>query len=245
MSPTWVTAFLDSGAAHHHESVGFWQEATGYAVSAPRGDDGEFATLVPPDGDAYLRVQRLHQGDDRIHLDLHVPDPHAAAAGVVAAGGTFVVDRGYVVMASPGGFPFCLVPSDEPASRVPAARAHGHGGRSRVHQVVIDVPRASYERELGFWHAITRWRQRASSVTEDFRFLVPPPGQPLQLMVQRLGADDTGGIRAHLDWATSDRAAETERHLGIGAHVLAVLPHWTVLRDPTGRVYCLTDADPG
>jgi hypothetical protein len=248
MSPRWVTAFLDSAGAHHHESVGFWQEATGYAVSAPRGDDGEFATLVPPDGDAYLRVQRLHQGHDRIHLDLHVPDPHAAATAVLAAGGTFVVDRGYVVMASPGGFVFCLVPAvplGQPGeSRVPPAVAHGPGGRSRVYQVAIDVPRSSYERELGFWHAITGWDQRTSSVTEDFRFLVPPAGQPLRLLVQRLGADDQDGVRAHLDWATSDRAAETERHLAIGAHVLAVLPHWTVLRDPTGRVYCLTDARP-
>ncbi|GAA3656770.1 hypothetical protein GCM10022237_16070 [Nocardioides ginsengisoli] len=238
-----MTAFLDSAGAHHHESVGFWQEATGYAVSAPRGDDGEFATLVPPDGDAFLRVQRLHQGHDRIHLDLHVTDPRAAVAGVLAAGGTFVVDRGHVVMASPGGFVFCLVP-EAGESRVPAALDHGHGGRSRVYQVAIDVPRASYERELGFWHAITGWDQRSSSVTDDFRFLVPPSGQPLRLLLQRLGAGDDGGVRARLDWATSDRAAETERHLAIGAHVLAVLPHWTVMRDPTGRVYCLTDARP-
>ncbi|WP_308220324.1 VOC family protein [Pimelobacter simplex] len=249
MSPFWVTAFLDNAAAHHHESVGFWQDVTGYAISAPRGDDGEFATLLPPNGDAYLRVQRRHQGGDRIHLDLHVPDPQAAARSAVAAGATLVVDRGYVVMASPGGFVFCFVPS--PASVRPRATEHGRGSASRVRQVALDVPPAAYRTELGFWTALTGWAQRASSVSDDFRFLVPPADhdqnrdQPLRLLLQRLGeADASGAVRAHLDWGTTDRAAETERHLGLGAHVLAVHPHWTVLRDPVGRVYCLTDGDP-
>ncbi|KAB2811890.1 VOC family protein [Pimelobacter simplex] len=244
MRPFWLTAFLDNAAAHHHESVGFWQDVTGYALSAPRGDDGEFATLLPPDGDAYLRVQRRHQGGDRIHLDLHVADPQAAARAAVAAGGTFVVDRGYVVMASPGGFVFCFV--DAPAARRPGATPHGGSSRSRVRQVAIDAPAPAYRTELAFWTAITGWTQRASTVTDDFRFLVPPEAerQPLGLLLQRLGPDDTGEVRAHLDWGTTDRAAETERHLGLGAHVLAVHPHWTVLRDPVGRVYCLTDGDP-
>ncbi|WP_436700100.1 VOC family protein [Nocardioides sp. BYT-33-1] len=242
MSPFWVTAFLDNAAAHHQESVGFWQEATRYAVSPPRGDHDEFASLLPPDGDPYLKVQRRHAGADRIHLDLHVADPLAAADAARVAGATVVADRGYVVMASPAGLVFCFV--DHPASRRPAATVHGPGSVVRVRQVSIDVPRASYERELGFWAAVTGWRQRLSTVTEDFRFLDAPEGQPLGLLLQRLGADDTGDVRAHLDWGTTDRAAETERHLGLGARVLAQHRLWTVLSDPVGRVYCLTDGDP-
>lgn len=239
MSPFWITAFLDSAPAHHQETIGFWQEATGYAVSPPRGAHDEFASLLPPDGDPYLKVQRRHAGADRIHLDLHVTDPLAAADAARVAGATIVADRGYVVMASPAGFVFCFV--DHPASRRPTATVHGPGSASRVDQVVIDVPRAAYDRELAFWTAATGWRQRASSVTEDFRFLVAPEGQPLGLMLQRLGTDDTGDVRAHLDWGTTDRAAETERHLGLGARVLAQHRYWTVLADPVGRVYCLTD----
>jgi len=241
--PFWATAFLDNAPEHHQESLGFWQEATGYAVSPPRGAHDEFATLLPPDGDAYLKVQRRHAGGDRIHLDLHVSDPLAAADAARVAGGTVVADRGYVVMASPAGLVFCLV--DHPAARRPAPSVHTPGSASRVVCLSIDVPRASYERELGFWAAVTQWEQRASSVTEDFRFLVPPSQQPLWLLLQRLGADDTGDVRAHLDWGTTDRAAETERHLGLGARVLAQHRHWTVLADPVGRVYCLTDGDPG
>lgn len=241
MSPSWVSAFLDSAPEHHQEGVGFWQAATGYAVSAPRGDTGEFATLVPPAGDDFLRVQRLQHGPDRVHLDLHVADPRAAADAAVVAGAVELVDRGYVVLASPGGLVFCFV--DHPASRHPGATTHPDGSASRVRQVAIDVPRSSYDVEWGFWSALTGWEQRPSTVTEDFRFLLAPPGQPLGLLVQRLGEDD-GPVRAHLDWGTTDRAAETERHLTLGARVLAVHSHWTVLSDPVGRTYCLTDGDP-
>ncbi len=240
-TPYWVTAFLDNAPEHHHESVGFWQEATGYAVSAPRGDHGEFATLVPPDGDPFLKVQRRHAGADRIHLDLHVADPLASADAARVAGATVIADRGYVVMASPGGLVFCFV--DHAAAQVPGPTAHMPGSTSRVAQVAIDVPATSYDRELAFWTAVTGWEQRSSAVDESFRFLVPTPGVPLCLLVQRLG-EEAGDARAHLDWGTTDRAAETERHLGLGARVLAQHELWTVLADPTGRVYCLTDRDP-
>jgi len=240
--PFWVTAFLDDAPAHHHESVGFWQEATGYAVSSPRGEHDEFASLLPADGDPYLKVQRRHAGPDRLHLDLHVADPLAAADAARAAGASVVAHRGHVVVASPAGFVFCFV--DHAARRRPAPTVHAHRIAARVCQVSIDVPRPAYDAELAFWTAVTGWRQRASTVTEDFRFLVQPEGQPLGLLLQRLGADDTGDVRAHLDWGTTDRAAETERHLALGARVLAQHRHWTVLADPVGRVYCLTDEDP-
>ncbi len=243
MSPFWVTAFLDSAPDHHQRGVGFWQAATGYALSAPRGAHEEFATLLPPDGDAFLRVQRLHEGADRVHLDLHVGDPRRAADAAVVAGAVEMVDRGdYVVLASPGGLVFCYV--DGPAAQRPAPTVHPDGSAARVRQVAIDVPRASYDAELAFWHAITGWAEHPSSVSADFRFLVPPAGQPLQLLLQRLG-EEAGPARAHLDWGTTDRSAETERHLGLGARVLAVHSHWTVLADPVGRTYCLTDGPPG
>ena len=71
-----------------------------------------------------------------------------------------------------------------------------------------------------------------------------PPSQPLQLLLQRLG-DDEGEVRAHLDLATTDRAAETERHLALGAGLRRVADGWTVLVDPAGSAYCVTDRAPG
>ena len=54
--------------------MAFWREVTGSELSPLRGAAGEFATLLPADGDAYLRVQRVADGPGGHHLDLHV-DP--------------------------------------------------------------------------------------------------------------------------------------------------------------------------
>ena len=59
MAVVWMTAFLDLPPARHAAGVGFWRAATGTTMSSPRGDAAQFATLIPPDGDAFLRVQRL------------------------------------------------------------------------------------------------------------------------------------------------------------------------------------------
>ena len=245
-SPLWVTAFLDSTAEHFATAVEFWSRTTGYTLSQPRGDDKEFATLVPPDGDAFLKVQSLRAGEDRVHLDLHVPDPRAAADRAIALGAdelTFV-GVGYVVLTSPGGQPFCFV--SHLADRRPRPTGHPGGHASRVTQVAIDVPPAEYDRELAFWEGVTGWQVEASTQFEEFRFLAPPQDreQPLGILVQRLGDDDPGPVRAHLDWGTTDRTAEVERHVGLGATFVAKHDRWTVMQDPTGRIYCLTDEDP-
>ncbi|MFC5728852.1 MULTISPECIES: VOC family protein [Nocardioides] len=244
VNPLWLTAFLDNSAAHHDASVEFWRQATGYGLSLPRGDDGEFASLVPAAGDAYLKTQRLSAGADGVHIDVHVPDPRAAADRAVGLGATELtfVGVGYVVLTSPGGLRFCFV--SHPAERKPGATKHPGGHESRVHQVAVDTPSAEFERELGFWQQVTGWTPRPSSEFEEFMLLGPGGGQPLGLLVQRLGEDDRGPVRAHLDWGTTNRVAETARHTALGATVAEVHRRWTVMREPTGRSYCLTDSDP-
>ncbi len=74
MAVHWLTAFIDHPTAGSDSVVRFWQVATGSAVSARRGDRGQFATLLPPDGDSYLRVQETDDGSAGIHIDLHVDD---------------------------------------------------------------------------------------------------------------------------------------------------------------------------
>lgn len=241
--PTWVTAFLDNSAQHHLRSVDFWRTVTRTSLSQPRGDDGEFATLMPLEGDPYLKVQRLGAGPDRVHVDLHVTDPRVAADRAIALGATELtfVGIGYVVLTSPGGLHFCFVP--HPELRKPPPTPHPGGHLSRVHQVSIDVPAAEYDREVVFWEGLTGWEPRQSGQFPEFRFLGPPEGQPLGILLQRLD-EASGPTRAHLDWGCTDRAAETQRHLKLGATVVAEHPRWTVLRDPVGRAYCLTDGDP-
>jgi Glyoxalase-like domain len=78
---------------------------------------------------------------------------------------------------------------------------------------------------------------------EEFRRLEVPASLPVRILVQRLG-EDAGQVRAHLDLASSERQPEVARHVALGAKVEAVREEWTVLRDPAGRVYCVTDRDP-
>ena len=111
---------------------------------------------------------------------------------------------------------------------------------SLLDQVCIDVPAPSFDAECAFWAAVTGRELRDSPTHAEFRRLLRPQGQHLELLLQRL-REDTGDVRAHLDWSTSDREAEVARHERVGAKVVAEHGHWTVLTDPLGREYCVTD----
>lgn len=242
--PFWVTAFLDLAPEAFEPGVRFWCGVTGYTRSPSRGADGEFASLVPATGDEHLRVQRLGRGPGRLHLDVHVPDPGAAADAAEDLGATTTLrpDAGYVVLASPGGLPFCFV--SHRASRPAEPATWADGSRSVVDQVCLDIPEAAYETECAFWQRLTGWEPRRSADRAEFRRLLRPADQPLQLLLQRLG-ERGGPVRAHLDLAATDRPAETARHVVLGAGVREVVDGWTVLVDPAGATYCITDRVPG
>jgi len=256
ISPYWVSAFLDFGSGDFDRGTAFWRDVTGYAVSETRGETDQFATLVPPDGDDYLRVQHLDEGPGRIHLDLHVAQPTVAAEAAIALGGHVLVrhEAGYVVLRSPGGLVFCFV--SHPAAHRPAAATWPGGHRSQVDQVCLDVPPTAYDVEVAFWQGLTGWD--LTEVDErEFERLQPPDEQPLRWLVQRL--DESGGlgngvhvdpiakwpaVRAHLDLAADDRDAEVARHVGLGASEVARHEWWTVLTDPVGTTYCVTRRAP-
>ena len=233
MSVRWVTGFLDSP---DRSSEGFWQAVTSSRLSARR-DGGVFATLLPADGDAYLRVQVVGDGPARAHLDLHTDDVAGLAGRAVALGAVRVSDaEGLVVLRSPAGLPFCVVAwAGERVRPAPV-------GGSLVDQMCLDVPVGSFEAEAGFWSALTGWSRRPSGLPE-FDFLVRPDGLPLRLLLQRTGGERAG---MHLDLACVDVPAEVARHVGLGASVVRRVPgDWTTLRDPSGREYCVTARRPG
>ena len=220
--PTWLTAFLDLPASEYDAAVVFWQAVTGYSLSASRGEHDEFATLLPPSGDAFLRVQRTQAGGAGVHVDVHGPG------------------QPYDVRRSPGGLPFCLVDGSETVLPTPASWADGQ--RSVVDQVCVDIPPSVWDDECAFWSDLTGWEVFQGGRPE-FRRLRVPPGQPLQVLLQRLD-DDGGPVRAHLDLAADDRDAEVRRHEALGASVAAVHEGWTVMRPPAGPVYCVTRRAP-
>lgn len=241
MSVVWDTAFLDLPAAVHARGTAFWCAVTATTPSEPRGEEGQFATLLPADGDAFLRVQRL--GDaPRVHVDLHVDGVDGEARRAVGLGARVLIHEEHVVLVSPGGFVHCLV-RDEGERVRPAPVVGARGGTARLDQVCLDVPAGLLDDELAYWTALTGWTARR--VDTEFHRLAHPAGMPLQLLVQTLGSDDERDrVSAHLDLAGGpDVRTVVAEHVDLGAEVLDVREGWTVLRDPAGVVYCVTRRD--
>lgn len=246
MRVRWVWAFLDLPEEGFGEAVDYWRSVTATVVSPLRGAREEFATLLPADGSAWVKVQRVG-GRGGVHLDLDVQEPLETARDEAVGLGAEVLAEvpdddgvlGVVVCRSPGGFVFCLTrwrPHESAAGQVRS------GAQTLLDQVCLDVPSSGYAVELDFWSALTGWEVRTGSVP-GFASLRRPDGIPVRLLVQQLVEGD-GDVRAHLDFACLDREAETARHVALGAAVERVEAVWTVLTDPSGRRYCLTDRDP-
>jgi hypothetical protein len=249
MAFRWLTVFLDFPADAFDAGVAFWREATGSGLSPFRGTAGEFATLLPPAGDAYLRVQRVMDGGGGHHLDLHVDPADGTledAAALAVSLGARVRDREdeeVIVVDSPGGFTFCLVRWDGETA-VPAPSRMDGAGASRADQLCLDIPPVVFERERSFWAALTGWEARPGSRPE-FSYLRRPAGMPVRLLLQRrdgTAADDR--VTAHVDFACARRDQVADLHVARGARVAGTFPFWTVMADPTGRRYCLTGRDP-
>ncbi|WP_392543165.1 VOC family protein [Oryzobacter telluris] len=236
----WAWIFLDTPAPDAEASWRFWSEVTRTSVAPTRGDDGEFSTLVPPRGGAWVKLQAVGDPSGGVHLDLDVDDVHTEAARAESLGAERVGAIGdtVVVLRSPGGFTFCLTTyrGEEGDGLV------REGLEVALDQVCLDVPRAAWDVEAAFWPALTGWELRDSD-EPGFAYLVRPGELAVRLLLQRVEEDD-GQVRGHVDLACADRAAETQRHVAAGASVVREHHFWTVMADPVGRVYCLTSRSP-
>jgi hypothetical protein len=238
MEPIWLTAFVDLAPEAHTSGAAFWQGATGSQLSASRGAQDEFATLLPPTGDPWLRVQRV-SSQSGTHVDLHVTDLDAAVADALAAGASLVARPGHAVLRSPAGYPFCLVTSRLSVMPEPVAWPDGH--LSRVDQLCLDIPAADYDAEVGFWHALTGWPTTPNVTLTEFTRLETPSTVALRILLQRIGEGTIGG---HLDVATTDPPAEIARLERLGARVVGEGHGWTVLASPVDTALCVTERDP-
>jgi Glyoxalase-like domain len=72
MTIQWMFAFIDRPAAGFEAATAFWSTVLKWTVSSRRGHD-ELVTLLPPDRDAYVKVQAVSAGGG-MHLDLAVSD---------------------------------------------------------------------------------------------------------------------------------------------------------------------------
>ncbi|MBC9725345.1 VOC family protein [Streptomyces sp. TRM68367] len=237
MSIRWTYALIDRPYGRLAAACDFWTAVTGTRLSEPRGEHGEFVTLLPDRADACVKVQGVLSGDGGAHPDFCVEDVSAFAALAARLGARVVADLGTLaVLRSPAGQLFCAEPWRGASLRPPVV----HG--SRLDQVCLDIPPSSYDTEVAFWSALlTDWEARPGSRPE-FHVVTPPSGLPVRLLLQRLGADRRAS--AHLDLACADIDATRARHERLGAAFVARGAHWTVMRDPAGGTYCLTARDP-
>lgn len=229
----WIQLFLDTPRESFDDAVRFWSAVTGWEPSPRRGEDDQFLTLVPPAGPSYVKLQAV-DGPPRIHLDLDSDDRPAASAASLELGASAAWTYERVpVMRSPGGLLFCHTLAE-------GAAALHRDGSTILDQVCIDIPAEHWERELEFWRDVTG-RELEAGRLPQFARLSSADG--LRILLQRLD-EPAGPVRAHPDLASADRAADTERHVALGATLSAVDELWSVLVAPGGQVYCLTDRDP-
>ncbi|WP_245563473.1 VOC family protein [Longispora albida] len=232
---SWMYAFADRPAGRIEDSITFWTQVTGSEVSARRGDNQEFATLVPGDGDPFAKLQAVGDAGG-VHLDLCTADTLGLVEKAVGLGASVVQHHGtWAVLRSPAGQLFCSVPWHGEQKRPEPVRG------TRLGQVCVDVAAEDYEAEIAFWAGLTGWADRAARLP-GFHVIGAPEGMPFRLLVQRLGEPRPAG--AHLDLFCADVAATAAWHAELGAAVVEEHPFWTVMRDPAGGVYCLITGTP-
>lgn len=106
--------------------------------------------------------------------------------------------------------------------------------RSRVAQVLLDVPGADRDAEERFWNAALNLAPQRDPDDPEYTVLGElSPG--LSLMVQEVSAP----ARTHLDIETDDIEAEVSRLRGLGAQEVARVKRWVVMRDPAGLLFCV------
>lgn len=236
----WVYAFVDRPKEHFEQAAAFWTTVTGTSLSARRGADGEFATLLPPTAsgrDACVKIQGIADGPGGAHLDLAVEDVRALARRATDLGARVVLDEGdLVVLASPTGHLFCAVRWDGESHRPDVFEG------TRLDQLCLDIAPDQYEAAKGFWAQLTDWPVLTGRRPE-FSVVRPGPEVPIRILLQRLDSP-AHPAAAHLDFACADPAATRVAHERLGAAFVADHPHWTVMLDPTGAPYCLTARDP-
>ncbi len=238
---SWVHAVVDVPGDEHAAAADFWGRAFGWPAGEPWAGHPELSSFEPPDGTAYLHLQRI-EGPARIHLDVESESPRDLVARAVRLGAAYVGKRGtWTTLVSPGGLPFCVLREKEHEAPAPMSWADGH--RSRMVQVCVDSPRSRHGAEVEFWRALLGGRWVPSASSEFAGKWHDDEGSPIQLLFQQLDEPD-GPVRAHLDLGTDDLDADVRRLRDLGAVDVGPGRGWHVLRDPGGQLFCTTRNSP-
>jgi hypothetical protein len=102
---------IDVDPAAHDRALEFWRQATGSTLR-PLGEAGAHTRLKGPWSAVALTMQRLVEGDSRVHFDVMTDDVAAETARLESLGATR--DRsmdGWEIMRDPAGLVFCVIPA--------------------------------------------------------------------------------------------------------------------------------------
>jgi predicted enzyme related to lactoylglutathione lyase len=118
------------------------------------------------------------------------------------------------------------------------------GGRDDVVLVVV-VDCADLDRSATFWCGVLGYEREPGNPSATYRSLLPPGGDGVELLLQRVVEPKTAKNRVHLDLRVPDLSAEVTRVTALGARVLTDAPieedgwSWHVLADPDGNEFCV------
>jgi predicted enzyme related to lactoylglutathione lyase len=235
---------IDVPADDFDQVVDFWGQALG-ARTVPQ-QVGPFTHLAAMPGLLGLHLQRLDEGDPRVHLDLEVADVEVETERLIDLGAIRVGDgAGGPILTDPAGNVFCVVyTGSDDVLRVAT------DDDLRLQVLVIDVASESFQAAGEFWGQA--FGVQAEHLPEPFDAYIrvegaPAVGGPIRVLVQDIGAG--AAPRVHLDLHVPDGAARdrhVERLEGLGATVVERTYPWTVMTDPVGTVFCVVpdNSDP-
>jgi hypothetical protein len=101
---------IDVPPAEHDRELAFWSEATGQPL-AQFDRHPEYHGAALHGQDMWLLIQRLDEGQGRVHIDIHTDDPAAEMARLEQLGAELVQQaHSWWVMRDPAGLLFCIIP---------------------------------------------------------------------------------------------------------------------------------------
>ena len=101
---------IDVPPTDHDRELAFWRSASGLPLT---GIDRypEYHGSELRGQDAGLLIQRLDEGEGRVHLDIHTDDPAAELARLEGLGAERVRQvKDWWILRDPAGLQFCVVP---------------------------------------------------------------------------------------------------------------------------------------
>jgi Glyoxalase-like domain len=102
---------IDVPGDDHDQELAFWQAAIGQQLTRNERHPEYHGALLPNQQQVGLLLQRLGEGQARVHLDLHTDNVEAEVARLEKLGARRerrVLD--WYVMRDPAGLLFCVVP---------------------------------------------------------------------------------------------------------------------------------------